>query len=58
MSSNNHGISRFVSWLFPDTTDDMIDAKFTSKVKSGLFDSDGYFILEAKYNSEDFENEI
>ena len=44
--------------VFPDTTDDMIDAKFTSKVKTGLFDSDGYFILEAKYNSEDFENEI
>lgn len=44
--------------IFPDDTSKMIDPKFSSSLKSNLFDSDGYILLNAKYNKEDFDNEI
>lgn len=44
--------------VFPDDTDHMMDAEFTSSLKTGLFDTDGFFILKAKYAAEDFDREI
>ncbi len=45
-------------FIFPDSVDNVASAQYKSKVKTGLFDSDGYFILEAEYNEVDFEEEI
>ena len=36
----------------------MIEATFVSSFKTGLFDTDGYIILQAKYNVEDYEAEV
>ena len=44
--------------IFPETVDNTISVKYESKLKTGLFDTDGFFILEARYNETDFENEI
>jgi len=44
--------------VFPDDTDKMIDAEFNSSLKTGLFDTDGFFILKAKYAREDFDCEL
>ena len=44
--------------IFPESVDNAITAKYESKLKTGLFDTDGFFILEARYNETDFENEI
>ncbi len=44
--------------VFPDDTDKMIDAEFNSALKTGLFDTDGFFILKAKYAREDFDCEL
>lgn len=45
-------------FIFPDDTDDMIDPTFVSSLKTGLFDTDGYIILQAKYDKEAYETEI
>ncbi|MGN0317445.1 MAG: hypothetical protein ACI4E1_05845 [Lachnospira sp.] len=45
-------------FIFPNSIDNAKTARYESKVKTGLFDSDGYFILEAEYDETDFENEI
>ena len=44
--------------IFPETVDNAISVKYESKLKTGLFDTDGFLILEARYNETDFENEI
>lgn len=44
--------------VFPETVDNTISVKYESKLKTGFVDSDGFFILEARYNEADFENEI
>ena len=44
--------------IFPEMVDNTISVKYESKLKTGLFDTDGFFILEARYNETDFENEI
>lgn len=44
--------------IFPDTLEAASEADFDSKVKTGLFDSDGYFILRASYDPENFEKEL
>lgn len=44
--------------IFPSNKDILKDAEFNSLFRSDLFDSDGYILLIAKYNKEDFENEI
>ena len=36
----------------------MIEATFVSSFKTVLFDTDGYIILQAKYNVEDYEAEV
>lgn len=45
-------------FLFPNQTEKMIEATFVSSFKTGLFDTDGYIILQAKYNVEDYEAEV
>ncbi len=44
--------------IFPESVENTISVKYESKLKTGLFDSDGFFILEARYNEADFENEL
>lgn len=45
-------------FIFPDNIDNMIDASYKSSVRTGLFDSDAYFILKATYDQENFEKEV
>lgn len=45
-------------FLFPNDTKNMIESKFLSSLKTNLFDTEGYLILEAKYKKEDYENEV
>ena len=44
--------------IFPDDKDKLKDASFSSSLKSGLFDTDGYILLVTKYSFDDFEEEI
>ena len=44
--------------IFPDDISNLIDATFISSFRTNLFDSDGYIILSARYNMNDFNNEI
>ena len=45
-------------FLFPDDTKNMIEPSFTFSMKTGLFDSDGYIILQTKYSKEDYQAEV
>ncbi len=45
-------------FVFPNDTDDMIEPTFVSSLKTGFFDTDGYIILRAKYDKEDYLAEI
>ncbi len=44
--------------VFPDSTENCADTEYASSIKTGLFDSDGYIILTAKYEEDDFEKEL
>lgn len=44
--------------IFPNDTLDILDATFYSSFQTNLFDSDGYIILKAKYNEDNFTKEI
>lgn len=44
--------------IFPNNKDNIISGTFSSSFKTNLFDSDGYILLTAKYQKEDFNNEI
>lgn len=45
-------------FLFPDETGNMIEPSYEISMKTGLFDSDGYAILQAQYNKEDYDAEV
>lgn len=45
-------------FIFPDTTDNMSNPQFDCKLKTGLFDTDGYMILKAEYTPENYSAEI
>lgn len=45
-------------FLFPDSRSGMIDAEFVSSLKTGLFDTDGYIILNAQYDEEAYLQEV
>lgn len=45
-------------FIFPDSTDNMLNATLDSNLKTGLFDTDGYIILQAEYTEEDYQAEI
>jgi len=45
-------------FVFPNETDNMLNATFSSHLKTGLFDTDGYLILQTQYNKEDYEAEV
>lgn len=45
-------------FLFPDSTEDMIEPMYDSSLKSGLFDTDGYVILQAAYDDEKYQEEV
>ena len=45
-------------FLFPDDTEAMLESTFVSNLKSGLFDTDGYLILQTKYSAEDYIVEV
>ncbi len=44
--------------VFPDSTDNALDVEFESKLRYGLLDTDGYVILKAKYNEEEYNKEV
>jgi len=45
-------------FVFPDDAEAMIESAFASNLKSGLFDTDGYLILQTKYSAEDYIVEV
>lgn len=45
-------------FVFPNETDNMLNATFSSHLKTGLFDTDGYLILQTQYSKEDYEAEV
>ena len=45
-------------FIFPDDTANMIDPTFVSSLKTGFFDTDGYMILQARYDKEDYDAEV
>lgn len=45
-------------FVFPDNTDNMMNPTFVSNLRTGLFDTDGYIILQGKYSKEDYETEL
>lgn len=44
--------------IFPDNTDKMIEPTFEAKLKTGFFDTEGYIILQARYNGNDYQKEV
>lgn len=44
--------------LFPDDLDKAVDDEFAYSAKTGLFDTDGYFILKVQYDEEDYKAEV
>ena len=44
-------------FIFPDDPDKAVQNEFSYSTKTGLFDTDGYFILKAVYSDEDFKAE-
>lgn len=44
--------------IFPDDTSCMINPEFKSYFKTSLFDTDGYIVLDTKYDEEKFNDEI
>lgn len=44
--------------IFPESVDNTITVKYESEIKTGFFDSEGFFILEAWYDETEFENEL
>ncbi len=44
--------------IFPEAVDNTITVKYESEIKTGFFDSEGFFILEAWYDETEFENEL
>ena len=45
-------------FVFPDSVDSSLSTTYKSNLKTGLFDSDGYIVLEVEYNDTDFYKEI
>ena len=45
-------------FVFPEDTKDMIERTFVSSFKTGFFDTDGYMILQARYDKEDYDAEV
>lgn len=43
--------------IFPDTTEEAVEATFESDMHVGLFDTEGYILLYAEYEKEAFEKE-
>lgn len=44
--------------IFPNKDVDLTNSKFNSELRTALFDTDGFIVLETKYNDEDFNKEI
>lgn len=44
-------------FVFPDDLDNTVQNEFSYSTKTGMFDTDGYFILKAVYSDEDFRAE-
>ena len=44
-------------FIFPDDPDKAVQKEYSYSTKTGLFDTDGYFILKAVYSDEDFKAE-
>ena len=44
--------------IFPDDKSNLKDAEFSSSFQTNFFDSDGYILLESKYDKDTFNSEI
>ena len=44
-------------FLFPDNTEAFVESSLASKLYTGLFDTDGFIILKAKYLEDDYKEE-
>lgn len=45
-------------FVFPDDTKMFMESTFVSSLQSGLFDTDGYIIMNVKYDKEDYKREV
>lgn len=45
-------------FLFPDDSEGAMTAEFVSSTRTGIFDTDGYFILTASYDEEHMASEV
>lgn len=55
----NYGGDLDSGWfVFPDSTEGMIEPEFVSSLKTGLFDTDGYVILSTRYDEEWYYAEV
>lgn len=53
-----HGDMNSSFFVFPDNLDNAKDSEYAYSAKTGLFDTDGYFILKVSYDEEEYEKEI
>ena len=44
--------------IFPEDLNNAVNSEYAYSTKTGLFDTDGYFILKAEYNEEDYNAEV
>ena len=44
--------------IFPDDKSILLNPKFSSSFSTGLFDTDGYILLESKFSEENFNKEV
>ena len=45
-------------FVFPDSVDHSLSTTYEAKLKTGLFDSDGYIVLDTVYHETDFNAEL
>ncbi len=45
-------------FVFPDGAEEMINSEFVSYLKTGLFDTDGYIILQSQYSEDKYQAEV
>ena len=44
--------------IFPDNIENMYEPKYEFNLKSGIFDTEGYIILQARYDEEHYQKEV
>ena len=44
--------------IFPEDTEKMLEPEYEVNIKSGLFDTEGYIVLQAKYEEMEYQKEL